>query len=447
MKRALWCLAAVLVCGGMVRADDDAAWKKDMENKVNALTQELEQAKLAPAANAEMSSGSGSAPIAVAPYSFGPAAGKVYGVDKGLSIGGYGELIYQSFTHPHADGMAGDETEPRNAELNLARWVMYLGYRFNDKIVFNSELEVEAANSSKSGEAEAEFAYLDFALSKPVGFRVGELLVPVGLTNEYHEPVVFHSVLRPDIETYLIPTTWHENGAGYYGQAGPFAYRGYVLAGLRAAMDDERGQDGFQPDIGLLEGRQEGSRSKAHNLAVVQRLDYTALPGWLFGGSVYIDNAGQGDTTPDGTRIDAPLTMWETHIRGEHKGWELRALYTQTTIGGVGEINEANGFTGNQSVGQYLWGGYVEVAYNILDLFAPASKQAVTPFFRYERYNTQGTVPGGYESNPANDRRVYTMGLSYKPIPRVVLKANWSIRNSHGGGGVNEFDLGTGYEF
>ncbi len=125
----------------------------------------------------------------------------------------------------------------------------------------------------------------------------------------------------------------------------------------------------------------------------------------------------------------------------------MRALYTQTTIGGVGEINQANGFTGNQSVGQYLWGGYVEVAYNILNLLAPTSKQKVSPFFRYERYNTQGTVPGGYTSDPANDRRIYTMGASYNPIPRVILKADWSVRNSHGGGGVNQFNLGTGYEF
>ncbi len=301
--------------------------------------------------------------------------------------------------------MAGDENEPRNAELDLERWVMYLGYRFTDKIVFNSELEIEHANTSKTGEAEAEFAYLDFALSKPFGLRVGEVLIPVGLTNEYHEPVVFHGVLRPDVETYLIPTTWHENGAGYYGQAGPFAYRGYAVAGMRAATDDSRGQDGFQPDIGLQEGSQEGSRSKAHDVAYVQRLDFTNLPGMdLRRIRLLRDNAGQGDTTPDGVRIDAPLTMWEVHTRGEYKGFEMRALYTQTTIGGVGEINEANGFTGNQSVGQYLWGGYVEAAYNILNLIAPASAQYVSPFVRYERYNTQGTVPGGYASDPANDR-------------------------------------------
>ena len=216
---------------------------------------------------------------------------------------------------------------------------------------------------------------------------------------------------------------------------------------MRAATDDTRVQDGFQPDIVLKEGSQEGSRSKAHDMAVVQRLDYEPMPGWQLGGSVYLDNAGQGDTTPDGVRIDAPLTMWESHIRGEYKGWEMRALYTQTTIGGVGEINQANGFTGDQSVGQYMWGGYAELAYNILNVLAPTSKQYVSPFFRYERYNTQGTVPGGYASDPSNDRHVYTMGVSYKPIPRVVLKADWQIRESHDGADVHELNLGTGYEF
>jgi hypothetical protein len=113
----------------------------------------------------------------------------------------------------------------------------------------------------------------------------------------------------------------------------------------------------------------------------------------------------------------------------------------------VGEINQANGLTGNESVGQYMWGGYVELAYNILTLIAPTSEQYVSPFVRYERYNTQGTVPGGYTSDPANDRTVYTMGLSYKPIPRVVLKGDYQIRDSHAGTGVNQFNLGMGYEF
>lgn len=446
--------ALIVACVAPLRADpapaaSDASWRQEMEQKLDVLTQELEQAKLSSGGAAPAVNAGAGAPNAlpVAPGSFGPAAGKVYGVDHGIAFGGYGELIYQNFAHDHASSLNGDESEPRTAELDLARWVMYMGYRFSDKIVFNSELEVEDANSSKSGEVEAEFAYLDFALSKPFGLRVGELLIPVGLTNEYHEPVVFHGALRPDVEEYLIPTTWHENGAGWYGQLGPFAYRGYVVAALRAAGDTGMNQTGFQPDIGLQEGQQEGSRSRAHDLAYVQRLDYTGLQGWIFGGSVYYGNAGQDDHTPSGTQISAPLTLWEGHLRGEWRGWEARALYTQTTLGGVGEINQANTLTGSNSVGQFMWGGYAELAYNVMNVLAPSSAQYVSPFARYERYNTQGKVPGGYQSDPANDRTVYTMGVNYKPIPRVVLKADYQVRHNRADTGVNQFDLGAGYEF
>jgi hypothetical protein len=460
MNRRLAAVLAILACAAPLRADPapapsapaDDAWRQEMERKLDVLTQELEQSRLSsggPAAAPAVSASTGASnALPIAPGSFGPAAGKVYGVDRGIALGAYGELIYQNFSHDHASSLNGDESQPRTAEIDLARWVLYVGYRFSDKIVFNSELEVEDANSSKSGEVEAEFAYLDFALSKPFGLRVGELLIPVGLTNEYHEPVVFHGALRPDVEEYLIPTTWHENGAGYYGEYGPFAYRGYVVAALRAAADSGMNQIGFQPDIGLQEGQQEGSRSRAHDMAFVQRLDYTGLQGWIFGGSVYYGNTGQDDFTPTThVQIDAPLTMWEIHARGEWRGFEGRALYTQTTIGGVGQINEANGLSGDNSVGQFLWGGYVEGAYNVMNVLAPSSAQYVSPFVRYERYNTQGKVPGGFESNPANDRTVYTMGVSYKPIPRVVLKADYQIRRDHTGAGVNQLDLGTGFEF
>lgn len=447
MTRWILALTLAAAAGTAAHAADepDAAWKKDMENKIEALTQEVENAKLAGAAAATPAQTA--APIEVSPYSFGPAAAKVYGVDHGISFGGYGELIYQNFEHAAAGSLNGDEKRPRNAELDLARWVLYTGYRFSDDIVFNSELEVEHANSSKSGEVSAEFAYLDFALSKPFGLRVGELLIPVGLTNEYHEPVVFHGALRPDVEEFLIPTTWHENGAGYYGQYGPFAYRGYAVASLRAASDSGMNQTGFQPDIGLQEGQQEGSRSRAHDLALTQRVDYTGLPGWIFGGSMYYGDTGQGDATPSGRTFAAPVTLWEAHVRGEYKGFETRALYVQETIGNVNEIDQANSLTGNQSVGEYMWGGYVEVAYNVMNVLAPKSSQYVSPFFRYERYDTQAKVPGGYQRNLANDRTVYTMGVSYKPIPRVVLKSDYQVRTNHAGTGVNQFNMAAGFEF
>jgi predicted porin len=49
----------------------------------------------------------------------------------------------------------------------------------------------------------------------------------------------------------------------------------------------------------------------------------------------------------------------------------------------------------------------------------------VAPFFRYERMDTQATVPSGYTRNSSLDKTIYTVGLSYKPIDKVVIKADY----------------------
>ena len=48
------------------------------------------------------------------------------------------------------------------------------------------------------GEIELEQAYLDFLIDRRFNVRAGQILVPVGLINERHEPPVFHGVQRPE---------------------------------------------------------------------------------------------------------------------------------------------------------------------------------------------------------------------------------------------------------
>ena len=73
-------------------------------------------------------------------YGLGPAASKVYGVDRGLSIGGYGEALYVNFV--------GDEEDDDLDSLELrSRTVLYIGYKFTESIVFNSEIEFEHATT------------------------------------------------------------------------------------------------------------------------------------------------------------------------------------------------------------------------------------------------------------------------------------------------------------
>ena len=127
-------------------------------------------------------------------------------------------MLYESY--------ASDKT----SQFDYLRAILYAGYRFNDKFIFNSEIEVEHAK-----EIFVEFAYVDYLAHENFGVRAGMLLVPMGLVNEFHEPTVFMGAERPVTEQSIIPSTWRENGAGVYGSAGGIvSYRAYVVNGFTA---------------------------------------------------------------------------------------------------------------------------------------------------------------------------------------------------------------------
>jgi hypothetical protein len=196
---------AALKNGGSSSAEDSRI--TELERKVEVLAGEVEKMRIGEAAQAEASENG-----------FGPAASKVYKAERGLSIGGYGEVIYQNFR------------SEQPSEIDLLRAVVYFGYKFDDKWLFNSEVEYEHGGE----EVEVELAYIDYLWRPQASFRAGRLLLPVGFLNELHEPTVYLGARRPDIEQVIIPTTWRENGFGLFGQAGPFSYRTYLLAGLDA---------------------------------------------------------------------------------------------------------------------------------------------------------------------------------------------------------------------
>jgi len=173
-------------------------------------------------------------------HGFGPAASKVYGLDGGLALGGYGEALFSA------------RSGPANDELDLLRLVLYVGYRFDEHWVFNSEIEYEHGGE----EVGVEFATLDFLWRPELNLRAGMVLVPMGFVNELHEPPTFLAAQRGELERRLLPTTWRENGIGVFGDAGPVSYRGYLINGFDAA--------GFS-DQGLRGGRQGGSEASAED--------------------------------------------------------------------------------------------------------------------------------------------------------------------------------------
>ncbi|MEK7388207.1 MAG: porin [Elusimicrobiota bacterium] len=403
----------------------------ELERKVDVLTQEIEKLKLGESAD----------PIAEGAVSgFAPAASKVYRARLSkISIGGYGEMTYQNFSKRRQDA---DPAAVRD-EADFLRAVLYVGTKFNDWILFNSELEFEHGSTGKGrGEVSIEQAYIDFQLRPEIGVRAGTLIVPMGLQNEVHEPTTFHGVRRTSVEQNIIASTWRENGAGVYGDFGPLSYRAYLVSGLQATTNT--GVTGFAASGGLRNGRSSGAKSYAEDLASVTRIDYKPVSGVMIGGSVYVGQADQSLIA-----VSVPVSLWESHLKAEYRGAELRALYAEGRVGNADSVNIANGYTSGArtSIGSKLFGGYVEGAFDVLTLSKDSRGHSLSPFFRYERYDTQAQTPAAFAKNPANSRVEYTAGLTYKPISQVAVKADHQWMRNQARTGVNQWNLGLAYIF
>jgi hypothetical protein len=398
-------------------AQEDSVKLQRLEAQVEAITRELEALRVGTEMMADADTGS---------YGFGPAASKVYKVRQGVSIGGYGEFLYENFSGSRQDDTPSGATD----RIDALRAIVYVGYRFSDKILFNSEIEFEHGSTEDNGSVSLEFGYLDYRFSPRFGVRAGLLLAPMGFLNELHEPPTFLGARRPESERQIIPSTWRENGLGVFGEAGPLTYRAYLVNGFRGA--------GFS-EGGLRGGRQNGSEASARHFGAVGRLEYAVTPGFLFAGSAYYGNSGQSDTVAAGTLI------WEGHAEFRRGGFEIRGLVTGATLDDVAALNAEAGLAGNASIGERLMGWYLQAGYDVLR--ATTSSHQLIPYVRYEQLNTQDRVPAGFTSNPANDRTITTIGLAWKPLPNVSLKTDYQVQHNEARTGVNQINASLGYLF
>ena len=404
-------------------ASADNSNVKTLERKTDVLSQEVEKLRTNLAIPEEAKYKS--------MYGLGPAASKIYQVGKGLSIGGYGEANYQAFVGDKGSNVNNADNE---------RFVLYAGYKFTDDILFNSEIEFEHATtgegSEEKGEISVEFAALDFFIDPMANVRAGLVLMPMGFINPIHEPPFFFGNNRPEVERRIIPATWRELGVGVFGQITPeLTYTTYLVNGLNA--------DGFDSN-GIRDGRSGGSNAKAEDFGYVARVDYApeAVPGLAVGGSAYVGNAGQ-DQRFAGQKADVFTQLYEAHAQWKYRGWEWRAL------GSWGHIDDAEILSAakEETIGSENYGWYTELGYDIMPLLFKDTAQYLAPFFRYEQLDTIAEAPDGFGDDENKDRQIYQFGLQYKPIPNVVIKADYRNFSAKTGSVPDDFNLGFGFIF
>jgi len=374
-------------------------------DRISILEEEIEQMKLNRATK-EYKSYAG----------LGPAASGVYFVDEGLSWGGYGEIKFRDY-----------RSDVKADEADVHRFILYAGYKFNDWIVLNTEIEYEHAgfvstsvrecddaactsgSNTSFNEAEVfvEFAYLDFKFAPWFQVAAGLQLVPMGITNYMHEPTTFYSVERPQTESTIIPSTWRDIGVIVHGEPleGLVRYKLGILTGMKGS--------GFSDSSWIRGGRTKGSEVKSEDLAYVASLDVFPLAGLMVGGSYYYGGSGQdeiqqvdfmsrldfdnlGITDPilkadvqrefrAGRQERARFHIAEGHVRYQTGPFHFQGLFAR----GWMDENTARAINANtgKNVGVVVEGGYIELGYDLLSFFD--TNHRLMALIRNEYVNTQ----------------------------------------------------------
>jgi hypothetical protein len=196
------------------------------------------------------------------------------------SLGGYGEM--------HLNMLENQATGEESNVLDFHRFVLFYGHRFNDRLRFTSELEVEHAVSGgdEPGEVELEQAYIEYDWLDSHSLRAGIFLVPVGILNETHEPPTFYGVERNPVESNIIPSTWWEGGLAFNGRfADALRYDFAMHSGLNTSADDR---------YAVRAGRQKVAKARFDAPAYTGRLRWLGVPGLELSASIqYQDDITQ----------------------------------------------------------------------------------------------------------------------------------------------------------
>ncbi|MFO7939890.1 MAG: hypothetical protein R6U66_09080 [Bacteroidales bacterium] len=332
----------------------------------------------------------------------------------GLNIGGYGQIDYNQ-------PLNGDVHY--NGKLDVHRLILFTGYRFNDRTSFVTEIEFEHVK-----EVYIEQAYLDYRLLPNMHVRAGLVLVPMGIINEYHEPTTYNGVERPNLDKYIVPTTWREIGVGVTGYLPTMQlkYQVYLLNGFNG-YDGDANLNGKK---GLRGGRQKGAESYISSPNLSAKFNYTGFSGLSLGLSGYLgdtqstlyDGLSKNDETAEEMADSSvvQLAMVGLDYRYQSGGFHTRG---QWIYGSLGNTEAYNTFTGSD-LGSALMGYYLEAGYNVLH-HATSTNLELIPFVRYEKYDTHQRVEASLTENTAYNRQEITAGLTLKVARGAAFKIDY----------------------
>ena len=366
-------------------------------------------------------------------------------------VGGYGEILaqFKNYGINRFNGTAQGNSDFKRNTISIPRFVLAGDYKFNKHWNLGVEVEFEAGGTGNAYEIEnTENGEYETEVEKGV--------IPVGLTNTHHEPVNFFGTVRPEGETTLLPSTWHETGISFLGEFGKkwasFDYQAMIVAGLNA--------NGFDRNTWVAGGKQ--GFFEVDNFtspAYIARINYRGVPGLRLGASVYyINNAAANSDKPQTYTFDVPVTIWSVDAQYKHRYFTVRGNLLGGYVGNSSLLTAKNNKLSSKSPYSRLapiaergvsYG--VEAGVNLKAFMKNPKYLDFVPFFRYEYYNPQEKVIVDANNLKGADLRLKTQmwvaGLNYRPIPNLVIKADYTNRRIGNGQykSENEFAIGVAF--
>ena len=376
-------------------------------------------------------------PVTLQAQELSNTADRMMQEESKLTVGGYGQIDYNQRL---------DHGSYNNGGLDVHRLVLMFGYKFNAKTQFITEIEVEHVK-----EVFVEQAFLQYEILPWLKLRGGLMLIPMGIINEYHEPSTFNGVERPNLDKYIVPTTWREIGAGFTGTFPSVAlsYQLYLVNGFKG-YDEGPTLSGAN---GFLKGRQKGAESIINSPNLSFKVNYFGVKGLQLGFSGYFGKTqsslykeieksdSQSIASADSSLVG--LSMLGVDARYQLGGLHLRG---QANLGIVSNSASYNEFTGSD-LGSSIGGWYVELSYDLLHK-VEMYKSELIPFIRYEQYNTHASTENPTSVNPEFQRSDLTIGLGWKLAKGAMLKADFQwFSNKGAGDSKTQFNAGVAVWF
>lgn len=323
-----------------------------------------------------------------------------------VSFGSYGEF--------HAQFGDGDDN------VDLHRLVLLINFQLTENLKFVTETEFEHAlyhamegDKSSDLKIEIEQAYFNYTVNDGLDLTAGIQLIPAGIINLTHEPTTFYGVERPNVEKYIVPTTWWEGAVG--------AVKKYDN-GLQLDVMLHTGLD-MTSEGYVRSGRPKLTKSDyedTNSWAVTTRAKYTGIAGVELAGTVQYQYDVSSDVSGNQSAI-----LTEAHAIYRKGGFEFRALgaYWDLDNFDAGDANDAQ------------WGYYLEPSYAIDTDYGRVG--AFTRFSHYDYVNS---------SSESTQVREYAIGVNYWPTDELVFKADYVNADSSGKNEEN-INLGFGWYF